>query len=386
MFIHFNFTTGILHRGAFELLWYVLNNPSITSVANMTSRGDWTNSTFSLASNVVTNFNAAGSLIVRTVDPTNVQAHRFVDSTGATSTITLQFQSYDLSSLKYYVQSTGTTSSSLNIRSGTAVSPSFDTAPTVSASGSRMSLSNSNDAFLINSSYSYVDIWFYVTNNVILFHGTTGSSTSKFGNTNGIDGPIIIGQYTRYDSFNTASVGVIPAVVNTAYNATNNPYYGLNSVHFNTLRNPHAGQTGLAIINGYNMVPSTTGSYPSLTYNQCVHLGVGSRSAENGQLTTSATSTTSGAAVYGAALSSTSGQLVRNATNTGNGFAFLPLFWTFGGANWAGGNISDKTGIYVINGDFSAADDFSLNGKTYIVWPLNEGTTTSRIALAVPQE
>ena len=81
------------------------------------------------------------------------------------------------------------------------------------------------------------------------------------------------------------------------------------------------------------------------------------------------------------------------------GYALLPIYHRWLTAGWAGGNITDKSGLYVFNGDFFAGDDIIVDGVSYMLLPFGMGRPLnsnavnwyyalgpdSRIGLAVPK-
>ena len=89
----------------------------------------------------------------------------------------------------------------------------------------------------------------------------------------------------------------------------------------------------------------------------------------------------------GKGISNTSNEKVANATNTGMAFALLPLTWTASSLGaYGGGDISAQSGFYIFNGEYAPGDTLTYNSKTYILWPTNNGPTSSRLAIAVPKE
>ena len=63
----------------------------------------------------------------------------------------------------------------------------------------------------------------------------------------------------------------------------------------------------------------------------------------------------------------------------------LPLRWELSWYNLRGGNASALGEFYMFNGDYVSGDQFSFNGKTYMIWPTANGFS-SRVGLAIPKE
>ena len=66
-------------------------------------------------------------------------------------------------------------------------------------------------------------------------------------------------------------------------------------------------------------------------------------------------------------------------------FSLQPLVWSRADVNAIGGLISDKSSIYLFNGDYLAGDEFSSGGQAYSIWPLADGFS-QRVGLAVPKK
>lgn len=387
---------------AWEVIWYLLNNPSIDSIAALTSSAGWTASTFVLANSTpVASLNTSRSFIVRTNNPTNVQAHRYYSATTNLQAITLQFQVYD-STQKYYYQYLNNTQYGTV---GTAVSPSFDTAPANSTAGSKMTLSNpviNNDA---NVGYygQGSDWWFHITNRGMAFATGTSSytSTTTSGFPSGTSGaytlspysyhgPFVVAQYTRFDACNTAANGWIPVLINSVYNSVANPYQCLTySTHLSLARNAlytnGTYEVPYRVMNAMNAAPTTASNTPpmSLTYGPGVSLGIGMRTGEGVSLTGSLSSTSVGGGFYGSMIGTTG--RYPTSENNGFGFALHPIFWSHTPWNLAGGNVTDQSGYAIFNGIYQPGDEFTYGGKTYVIWPLMDGFSNN-VGFAVPKE
>jgi hypothetical protein len=94
-----------------------------------------------------------------------------------------------------------------------------------------------------------------------------------------------------------------------------------------------------------------------------------------------------GASLWDSAQQNQNGNFYRwpTATATATGaFTMQPLVWNRPDFNNIGGLISDKAGIYLFNGDYTAGDEFTVGGITYSIWPMADGWN-QRIGLAVPK-
>jgi hypothetical protein len=72
-------------------------------------------------------------------------------------------------------------------------------------------------------------------------------------------------------------------------------------------------------------------------------------------------------------------------TSPTGAFSLQPLVWSRADYNAIGGLISDKSSIYLFNGDYLAGDEFSSGGQAYSIWPLADGFS-QRVGLAVPKK
>jgi hypothetical protein len=66
-------------------------------------------------------------------------------------------------------------------------------------------------------------------------------------------------------------------------------------------------------------------------------------------------------------------------------FLHLPLSWHKHSVGNFGGNVTEKGGFYIFNGEFFPGDEYTLDGVTYSIWPLYDGTL-NRMGLSVPKQ
>jgi hypothetical protein len=90
------------------------------------------------------------------------------------------------------------------------------------------------------------------------------------------------------------------------------------------------------------------------------------------------------AATYGKGISNTAAERWPSADLSGTSFQLIPLGWNLDRYGNTGGNISDRSGFYLFNGDYQPGDEFALGGTTWSVWPLWAGYS-ARIGIAIPK-
>jgi len=213
--------------------------------------------------------------------------------------------------------------------------------------------------------------------------------------TNGtyLRGISLAAQYTRTDPWNTSTSGIPPWVFagTTNLNSTGNGFMNTIS-RFNSAQNlgftTTAGMAHLYADRGINAVPSNAFSVFPFVERIPAALGIGNRFDDSsgltiaaGQVGTSQTLTTQ----HGAALSTVAGSRFISADLKSTSYALLPMTWSNRHQNNGGGSITNRSGIYIFNGDYFPGDTLVSGTKTYILWP-GSLDHANRIALAVPRE
>lgn len=312
--------------------------------------------------------------------------------------------------------------------SDTATSPAFDPALSMAitvasrgASASGTPLTIQNNYLPLNSpagSNEYTamqntcirTLWCYITDKTFLlgFNGMASTAlgwpTATGGNAAYIGSNIFVSQYTRLDSWNSSSNGVVPVIFTkpraqfvtnytnygAGFGSNNYDYIGVWSPN-NTGTNQSASICAL-LLNSYNTYPSATSYNLTKSYNTLAPLGVGLKNTEqqpiqgSSIIDTAAATATTGLSIMTTSTSTTSAGMP-NATLTSRTYYLHPLTWMRSDIGaFGGGNISEQSGFYLYNGDYQAGDEFSYSGTTYSIWPVSSAASaTSRIGMAVPK-
>lgn len=389
MYLRLSFNALQLPATAFEILWYLINNPTVSTIAEITG-SSFTGSTFSSL------LNTTYCQLVRTASTENVQAHRtsFSNTFNSSTSITFRFKAYDTAQRYYFrvsVPSNGQNTIVVGDTYGIAWPASSSTAYGTSTTPPAVTNTITQWSGMTNTYYDY---FFHITNKGLMWaaQGQTAGSVTGFPSTYNTlanyVGPFLCGQYTRYDLFNNESNSIFPVMATKNFVTTANPVYGMSSRHFTVLNNPFATSTevGVQVLSALNMNNTANTTAIARTIAQNVHLGVGCRTTDSsGALNAVSNSVNVGVSIYGKAVTTTAAERYPSPDNSGYGFALLPITWSLSNFMMAGGNMSDQTGVYVFNGDYAAGDGFTYNSKTYVIWPLYDGFS-NRIGIAVPKE
>lgn len=376
---------------------------------------------------------ANNCIINRTVDPSGVTSHFWCNTASGVGpasgrcTWTLEFPVHDETTTKYYYQLEGETfdgssatantffirmgdsisggtinSSSLNpVTSDTATSHS-GIAPTHLILGNgtdfnEQSVAGSGAHGSLNYCYH-----FYVSNNALAWNATGEDTVTGFpsGYTNATKfiGNFIASQYTRYDNWNRDSNGIIPVMYTTPYykgsssSTTNNGKGFPNNTTFVSNINAMSSDQSYCLFKVFNTInagATTNFSFP-LLYHPGVDYSNGFGTFTNYTQTpysaTAVPGTTTGTGITSPQVfSATSGYFFPNIDNTGPALGLFPIYWKHGLFGNMGGNMSDKSNIYLLSGEFTPGDTFAYNGRVYVCWP-NWDTTNYNSGLAVPRE
>ena len=406
MFIKLNYTSNKNIKTVFRAVTDIINTASVTSISALQTRA----TAASYDSTILSGLDAANSEIVRTVDPTGVKAHYNVEQLPQYNyfQFTLEFGVYDNSATKYYTQirSADGTSSTFtignSITGGTMASTQFPLSnPDASGSanpGTTLTVGNAfTPASIASSTNGHTNVrtfWAYITNTVMIWctnNGTTIASgwPGTYDLATNFCGPHFVAQYTRYDYFNTDSNGIIP-VAYTNPRGSVGLGFGQRNDYITTI-NPEFTQTTnsvpLRVINMVSALPQVGTSWPIVSHPQVSHVVNGRTAAQSAWNVNPVLGTASSGTdpSYGRGVTTTASQRYPSGDLTGTAFALLPLQWEHAPKGNYGGNISDRGGFYIFNGDYAAGDTFTLNSKTWMVWPMSYGST-DRIGLAIPKE
>jgi hypothetical protein len=201
----------------------------------------------------------------------------------------------------------------------------------------------------------------------------------------------IVSQYTRYDYFNNDANGIIPVVYSNprTYYATG-AGFGVRDDYtspWNTEYTSDRGVIPFRVLNLVSALPQVGTSWPIVFHPQVAHVVNGRSSTQRAWNVTpaAAAATSSAGLTFGQGITTTASQRYPSSDLTGTAFALLPLQWEYPLKGNYGGNLSDQGGFYIFNGDYAAGDTFTLNSKTWMVWPMYYGSS-DRIGLAIPKE
>jgi len=211
--------------------------------------------------------------------------------------------------------------------------------------------------------------------------------------------PIMSWQYTRSDPWNLSSNSIFPAIYNNigTYNTT-----FCDSVYLSSAQNNYDSQIAWSALRAYtsiNAQPSTTATSWPLIHDIPATLGIGNfypdMSAQGQNVygyyhfnDTYQNVSEPGGYHFGPVFASTSSnsRWYSNDINTA-GYALLPLSWRNTWYFNNGGNITNRTGIYMFNGNFWPGDNITTaTSKNYYLLPAPLSNNSSLLALAFPKE
>lgn len=405
MFIKLNFTSAKAQFQLWRVIADIVATPTVTSIATLQTRA--TDASYN--SSLLQYLDAANSEIIRTTDTTGVTSHISANTGTSEFEFTLQFPVYDTAGTYYYTQifNTSANNAYTYYNVGTAL-----TGGTISSSqipvtaadatnsyvGTQLTVGGTTDG---NTSY-YNDnangcytLWVYITPYCLMWYANNYSSTIGWSSSNSQrNGPFVIGQYTRYDYFNSQSNGIYPVMYSIPdrgstgnrggllytdfYNASFNPAYTTTTA---------AGMAPFRILNTLTAQPSSSATTWSTSTKVAVcHTLNGVSTGYKGPLSSSVVSTNLTAS-YNAITSSTVGAKYPNSTLTTPVYVQFPIGWELQTIGAFGGNFSDKTGVYLFNGDYALGDEYVVGSTTYSIWTVSaiSSALTIRIALGVPK-
>jgi hypothetical protein len=233
--------------------------------------------------------------------------------------------------------------------------------------------------------------WMHITDKGMIWCTTNSTTYSNgwgptYGNALLQSGPWMIGQYTRYDHFNTDDTGVIP-VMFTVPRASGTGFG--RSSDYTSVNNPNFATDNASVpFEVYNMIqaePQAGSSWPTVYFPNVAYTINGQTNGVYVMNVRGALSTGAGAGQYGKAITTAAAERYASGNLLSTGFGLFPIGWEFLFFGNHGGNMSDQTGFYIFNGDYQPGDTFGLNGKVYMVWPLFNGFA-DRVGIAVPKE
>jgi len=414
MYIKLSFTQDKNFQDLARIVDDVINWTTTTSITALMTRVQTV-----YGANIADGLTTSTSDLIRTVSPspTLTKSHFFATNLATGSyKWTLEQSSYDAPNTKYYVQIQGTllsggvgvccivgnaisggtmTSSALAI--STAARPSSGGGVNLTIAGSTYGSASSSFALGLTTAgqTNIRHLWMYINDRCIIMAWTNTTTYNNgwpttFSDVASFCGPFIFGQYTRFDYWNKDSNGIIPlAFSDTGRGQGAGVGFG-RTEDYSSLSNYYFGQAAptsmpLVIYNTVNAFPALTSSWP-IVYNACPSIQWGYRdtsyAAAINTVNLANSYTTPG---YGKGISNTAAERWPSQDLSGTSFQLIALGWTLDRYGNSGGNISDRSGIFLFNGDYQPGDEFALGGKTWSVWPLWAGYA-DRIGLAIPKE
>lgn len=405
MFIKLNFTSAKAQYQLWRVIADIVATPTVTSIATLQTRA--TDASYN--SSLLQYLDASNSEIIRTTDTTGVTSHISANTGTYEFEFTLQFPVYDTAGTYYYTQifNTSANNAYTYYNVGTAL-----TGGTISSSqipvtaadatnsyvGTQLTIGGTTDG---NTSY-YNDtangcytLWVYITPYCLMWYANNYAATIGWSNNNTLrNGPFIIGQYTRYDYFNTQSNGIYPVMYsipdrgsagtrgallfNDFYNNSFNPVYTTTT---------STSMAPFRILNTLTVQPSSSAvTWSTSTKVSVCHTINGVSTGHHGPMVSSL-STANNTISYNTISSSTAGAKYPNSTLTTPVYMQFPIGWELQTVGAFGGNFTDKTGVYLFNGDYALGDEYVVGSTTYSIWPMAgiSSSITYRTALGVPK-
>ena len=453
MLIKLNYSTAKSAAQVWRVVADIIQNVSVNSIAALRVRQTAASYNSDLLQGLVdsTSYIARGTDI--TANTTCHIARPSVASGNHAFEFILKQKVYDASSTYVVkIDSTATTGTLFNSTVGTSTGDTAANQWDVTASstqttsqGSPLGVGGTLSPTFAAGSFSSTSgniftLWVYLTDTCFVWAANRDTYTISGFPTNGWDartlwnGPHIYSQYTRGDYWNTDANGIIPLVYTQHTNSTtiNFPFQGKsygeglfsreseigycqsiysnttgswnNNVSFqflngidNTLSNVYttrAVQSNILAVPGIisrwsDMTPLGRLTYgdsrqPSLSTNYRYDAVMIAHTALVGQSST---------------LDRSNYRYISEDLQSYYGYVLYPLSVRNSLFNMNGGNITDRSGLYLFNGDFFPGDEITVGGITYALIPVGMNTypaaatitpvaspgTQSRIALAVPK-
>lgn len=406
MFLKLQYTLPKSPSLFFRVLNEIINDDTLTSISAIQDKV----TSASWASDLTTNIDWTNSQLVRTGSGTtaltsNTASHiaRPAATNGADAfEFVLKQKVYDASTVYYTSIGVASTGAAVVSNVGTTLTNAFSssswgiTSSTTqsTAQGTLLGLTTGVSAMNnVAAGTTCYTMWVFLTDNTFLY-GFTGSaagySVMGYPSLSGLQtsttwiGPYQWSQYTRRDYWNTDANSMIPLMFcNPFRNAVSfgsaaTDWTGVkNSISVTTTENPYS------IYSYAEILPTNGTSWVKMGYTQVVW-GVGNRYSD-APMTSSLSTASAAVQCYGAFINTTSQNRVLLPSLDGKrGYALLPI--TFKRNGMLGGNMTDKSGYFLFNGDYFPGDEFTYNGKTYHIIPGNVTCQSNRLGWAIPKE
>jgi hypothetical protein len=448
MLIKLNFSTAKTAAQIWRVVADIIQTTSVNSIAALRVRQTAANYNADLLQGLVD----ATSYIVRSNDITsNTSCHIARPNVGsgnyafefilkqkvydAASTYVVSLSS-TLSTGTYFTSTVGTTTGDTSANQWDITTSSTQTTSQGSVLGVGGTLSPTFNAGATTQADGRIfTIWVYLTDTCFIWAANRDTYTISGAPTSGWDprlywnGPHIYSQYTRGDYWNTDANGIIPLVF-TQHSTAAFPYgggktYGEGFLSRDTelayVQNPVATQPGNVTFQFLNSVDNTllasTAPRSILTTPLAV-LGIATKWSDYYPLGRNAYTSAAQPSVsslnrydgFVVAYTSLNGQsqgvldrsnyrYVSDDLQSFYGYILYPMSVRNSWYNINGGNITDKSGVYLFNGDFFPGDEVTVGGITYALLPVGMNSmptatnvsptvsagTQSRVALAIPK-
>lgn len=389
----------------------IVNTPSVTSIAALNLRA-----ATEYHPTLLEYLDSDNSEIIRTVNPSGVKTHYArIGSTRYLLNFTLEFPVYDDPSRKWYVQyDAGPNSGSHDpvLKIGDGISGGTIDSGTMPMTVERNGTGDVGTELILSNSFSAATqimtavtnirtFWAYITDNGWIWCATRATSVpggfqATYNNSANFVGPFFYSQYTRLDRHNNIGNNVIPV----AYSNPRSVSIGFGQLNdytedLNPLYTTSVSSNPMRVINLVDARPKATSTtWPILYHPYVDHAVSGRGAAMNDSASATANQdgwakniqlTTDGGQAGGKFYARSASERFPTADLLSSGFALLPFGWTHSYYNNIGGNISDRNGYYVFNGDYQPGDIFSFRNKIWMVWPFYNGFA-DRIGFAIPKE
>lgn len=410
MYIKLNFTAAKPAYQVFRTVNEIINNSSITSISQLQSiatSGTWD-------ATLTSNLNAANSEIIRTTDLSYTKSHYAGTNSTKLYTFTIEHSVFDATSRKFYTQFSNATASTLQVLhqmgttisggtiSSTMMAPSLADSSAV-ATGTALTLggTTTGTAVQLNAVGSGGDdvftFWMYITDTCMIWAVNNNAAApvgwpGTYSAATALAGPFIMSQYTRDDYWNTDSGSSTTFYPVALFNYRGAGVgFGISNIDIGSTYNspmyPTADATACAfrVLNMIDTSPSQATTAPTVLTNQRVGMTIDGVSSSHRPLTTDSAVTTAGTISYRQLLNtSIAGYKIPDASLTTAVFGHHDLGWEMSLYCAFGGSMSQKSGFYVFNGDYTPGDEYVVGGTTYSIWPIYAGFAT-RLGLAIPK-
>lgn len=409
MYIKLNFTSAKPAYQVFRTVNQIINTSGIDSIAALQSAatsGSWD-------ATLTSNLNAANSEIIRTNDLSYTKSHYYGTNSTKIYTFTIEHSVFDNTDRKFYTQFTNPTGATLQVlhQMGTTISGGTITstmmAPTLAdssavATGTALTLGGTTTgaAVTLNAAGTGGDdvftFWMYITDTCMIWAINNNAAApvgwpGTYNVATSLAGPYIMSQYTRDDYWNTdagASTTFYPVALFN-YRGTG-VGFGVSvdiGTTFNTPMYVTADVSACAfrVLNMIDTSPSQATTAPTVLTNQRVSMTIDGISSSHRPLALDSAVTTAGTISYRQLINTANpGYKIPDAALTTAVFGHHDLGWEMSAYCAFGGSMSQKSGFYVFNGDYTPGDEYVVNGTTYSIWPIYAGFAT-RLGLAIPK-